>query len=253
MKKLIMATACLAAATAAWAQAPQEKITVINTPEEKITVIETETTVQKPALKDAAPADNKLYYKPQAAQSPRELIAFAHLGFPGEGDFDLYRNVFGPEIAYRDWTWSPLGIVVEGGALWSDARSNAKDVLSGEYGSFSGYAVQYPVGPSLAFHIVDTDTWDLNVEAGVRYVFMQSHMDYEWDHVDRKDHVKINDNIIGVAALDADYAMAERVALFGGLGLQADFMKGKITVGDVDARDNELQGFYLRLGARILL
>jgi hypothetical protein len=180
-----------------------------------------------------------------------ELCGYLYIGFPGEGDFDLYKNAYGVEAQYRNWSWDPFGVALSLGYIHAEADPDSDGILPDNQGAFEGHISQVPVGPSVLYQVLFEEQWGLTFEVGLRYVFISSSMDYEWND-GRTDEVDLDHGLIALATLEGDYALGDMWRLFGGFGLQQDLAKGDMSIAEEDLRKNELKGFYLRLGARVL-
>ncbi|NCC51618.1 MAG: hypothetical protein EOM20_10425 [Spartobacteria bacterium] len=181
-----------------------------------------------------------------------EFAGYFLVGFPGQGDFDLYKSTYGVGVQYRNWSWDPFGFALDGGIYRTEADSSSDSVLPEEKGSFDGDIIQYPLGASALYQLYFSEEWGVTFELGLRYVFITSNMEYTWKDTGEKEDVDVGHGFILVAALDGDYALNEAWRVFGGVGLQQDIVKGKLSLADEDLRDNELKGFFARFGIRYI-
>lgn len=178
---------------------------------------------------------------------------------PGTGDFDLYDYGLGLELQYRNWYFNPFGWSVSLGIASWEANSGCTDLGRAEHRDFDGTVTLVPVGLSGLFQLYSSETFNLLVEAGVRYVWVDADVDFvrvvQQDKGDPKaipSRLEIGDGWLGVLAVEADYYVTERFLLFGGLGYQQDIVRGDIETPAGPLRDNELSAFFLRLGGKFV-
>ncbi len=184
--------------------------------------------------------------------------------FPGDGDWDLYDTALGLELQYRNWTWlnDPFGVALSLGAATWKVKSDASDFAVPALHDLDGNVTLIPVGASALLRFIDFDSWRLFFEVGLRYVFVSSDVDAQYDMYNPDDDsrwteetsISIDNGLIAVGAMDFDFDVADQVSVFATLGYQFDLMKGKTTleINDNDLRDNELQGVFLRLGGKYM-
>jgi len=184
---------------------------------------------------------------------PSDFDAMFVVGFPGEGDFDLYDNFIGAEFQYRKWINDPFGIAFAVGGLQSKVHAESSDVFSSHIGNFDGTVRMFPVGVSAVYKLAEGYEWVLIIEGGIRYVFVDSDVTFRLDGETRDYGVDIGNGVIGLGSLEYTRYINETTALFGGAGAQFDINEGSIEVDGASGRDSELQGFFIRFGARFLL
>ena len=153
---------------------------------------------------------------------------------------------------YRNWNWDPFGFALGIGFFKTDTDSSSDGILPEEKGSFDGNIMQYPISASMLYQVFFTEDWGLTLELGMAYVFISSSMEYTWNETGEKEDVDVGNGLIILASLDGDYALSEAWRLFGGFGLQQDLVRGDMSLPDENLRDNELQGFFARVGVRYI-
>jgi hypothetical protein len=176
-----------------------------------------------------------------------DLRASLNYWVPGEGDFSLYDQGYGVELQYRKWAWEPFGVAFSFGVSEWDA-DELRIVNTTDYG---GSALVVPIGGSALIRIFDMTGWNMALEAGLRYLIVESDIDFLYTPEDRREELDIDNNIVGVVALDYENYLGERWSLFGTAGYQFDLIKGDITSRIGDMPENEMPALYLRLGASL--
>ncbi|MFH0954047.1 MAG: hypothetical protein V1873_06935 [Verrucomicrobiota bacterium] len=175
------------------------------------------------------------------------------LWFPGGDKFDLYESTgTGLEVQYRNWAFDPLGLGLSlGYAIWT-ANSDSTDISAPDMSDFDGDLTLIPVGGSLLYKVADWADWNLTVEAGVRYVITQSDIDFLRTLPDTAYRVDLDIDSAWVGLIGGDFERLwnESWSLFLGGGYQTDITHGRTEVDNGHLRDNELQAWFLRAGAK---
>ena len=94
-------------------------------------------------------------------------------------DFDLYDFAYGVDIGYRNWLWDPVGFALGVGVSSWEVKGGSSAVNQSALKDIDGQLTTIPVGPSIIYKIADMTDWNLTAEAGIRYVFAQSAIDYK--------------------------------------------------------------------------
>lgn len=181
---------------------------------------------------------------------PGELTGSGLFWLVGHGDDELFQTGFGLGTSYREWVAFPFGVGLNlGVAQWQvDKNSNAIkwDGVTG----YSGDATLLALGPAVYFCIIDWDTWNLTLEGGIQFVYVDSNVKVKVD--DERLNLNIGNAIIWHVGLEYDYMLSENLYLQVAGGYQGDLSAAdtKYSLGPV--RDTSLQGVYFRLGAKFL-
>lgn len=186
------------------------------------------------------------------SEDPGEFDLNGICWFPGDGDFDLYKFGIGAELSYREWFSFPWGLgLTLGLAQWqADDGANAFKIKS--WDDYDGSILCIPLGLSLYFCAIEWDNWNLIVDAGLRYWFINSDIDvYDADRKARRD-IDIDGNLVANIGLGLEFLLTENCYLTCGGGYQGNVYKGNASAGSTDLRDNSLQGAYARLGVKAL-
>ena len=188
------------------------------------------------------------------SEDPGELTVAGQYWFPGAGDIDLFDSGYGAMVSYREWFSFPWGAGVNVGVAQWQVDNNSHAFKWDELTDYDGDALLIPFGASLYFNLIDWDNWNLILETGFQYVFVDSGMtvyNNEETAQERQD-VDIDGAILWNLGAEYEYMVSENVYLLGGLGLQTDVMSGKTEYDGRSVRDVSLSGFYARLGAKFL-
>lgn len=184
----------------------------------------------------------------QSTQYGAELRGSLNTWVP---DFDLYDYAYGVEVEYRNWFWDPVGFALSVGVSSWEAKGGSSGVDSSELKDLGGQLTAIPVGPSIIYKIADVTDWNLTTEAGVRYVFAQSAIDYKRSTTDDSGTLDIDGGVIAVLGLDYECYFGVGKSFFVGAGYQMDLEEGAIQVSDIGNRDNQLEAFFARVGTKI--
>jgi hypothetical protein len=191
------------------------------------------------------------------SDDPGELTVSGQYWFPGAGDTDLFDSGMGATVSYREWFSFPWGVGVNLGlAQWqvdSGSRAFKYDMLT----DYDGDALLIPLGLSLYFNAIDWDNWNLVLDTGLQYVFVDSNVSvYNNEATDlgvkgRQD-VDIGGAVLWNIGAEYEYMVSENIYVLGGLGFQTDMVNGDTDYAGGHLRDASFAGFYARLGAKLL-
>lgn len=188
------------------------------------------------------------------SEDPGELTVAGQYWFPGMGDMDVFESGYGASVSYREWFSFPWGVGVNLGVAQWQVDNASRDFKYDQLTDYDGDALLIPFGASLCFNLIDWDNWNLILDTGFQYVFVDSGMtvyNNEETAQERQD-VDIDGAILWNLGAEYEYMVSENVYLLGGLGLQTDVMSGKTEYDGRSVRDVSLSGFYARLGAKFL-
>jgi hypothetical protein len=184
----------------------------------------------------------------QSTQYGAELRGSVNTWVPA---FDLYDYAYGVEVEYRNWFWDPVGFALSAGISSWEAKGGSSGVDKAVLNDISGQLTAIPVGPSIIYKIADMTDWNLTTEAGVRYVFAQSAIDYKRADADGSGTLDVDGGVIAVLGLDYERYFGVGKSFFVGAGYQIDLEQGAIQVSDVANQDNQLEAFFARVGTKI--
>lgn len=206
----------------------------------------------------AAPAEAgaSLSLKPSV-----ELLGVGSLFVPK--DDDNYDGGASMEIQVRCWLTPYVGAALAmGSTTWA---INDQDTTYSE-GGVTGHATLdgavngAPIGVSLLLRPIRTGRFALTLEAGVRYVIVDSQADYEIEAIGPggrvyvSDTLDIEDGVVGIAAATLEYKLTDQVFLLAGAGYQFDLEKGDVTILDdtvfeeQDLGENEFEALVFQAG-----
>ncbi|MBP7829876.1 MAG: hypothetical protein KA248_08165 [Kiritimatiellae bacterium] len=196
----------------------------------------------------------------QAAQGDAETWANEVEGglviqFPGTGDFDLYDIGFGAEIQYRNWALDPFGVAFSVGYVQWEANEDCYK-LGRIHTDFDGSVTTIPLGVSGLLYLYGSQNFSLILEAGLRYLVTDSDITFnrivETEEGKVPSSLEVDDSVIGLLALEADYYISKQALIFGGVGYQQDIERGAIDTPTGPLRDNEFTSLFIRLGGKIV-
>ena len=188
------------------------------------------------------------------SEDPGELTVSGQYWFPGAGDYDLFKRGYGATVSYREWFSFPWGVGVNLGlAQWQvDSGSNALKYK--ELSDYDGDALLIPLGASLYFNVIDWDNWNLILNTGLQYVFVDSNVSvYNAEEtVKARQDVDIGNVLLWDIGAEYDYMITENLFMVGGVGYQIDIIDGDTEYNNRSARVASLEGMYLQLGCKML-
>lgn len=187
------------------------------------------------------------------SEDPGELDVSGVFWIPGDGDYyALYDTGYGVEVSYREWFSFPWGVGVSLGlAQWNvDDGSNAFNI--DYWTKYDGDILYVPFGLSLYFCAIDWDDWNLVFDVGLRYVFIDSNVTVFDENLGRKRDVDIDGGVVANIGVEFQYMLNEDFFLHIGGGYQGSLIECDAKSEGYSLRDNNLQGAYLRFGAKYL-
>ncbi len=181
-----------------------------------------------------------------------ELSVHGQYFFPGDGDFDLFKSGLGAEVSYREWFAFPWGLGVSAGfANWT-SDEDANPFKFKEFSDFDGDVTTIPLGIHLFFSIIDWEDWNLNFRTGLRYVIVDSDVDFFYNGT--RHDVDLDNSVLWDLALELDVALSEQTYLAVSGGFQTDAMKSEASCDfDHNLRDGSFEAFFATAGIKILL
>ena len=188
------------------------------------------------------------------SDDPGELAVSAQVFFPDSADCDLFKIGYGAHVAYREWFSFPWGVgLTLGVAQWQvDGKSDAfkYDQLT----DYDGDVLVIPIGLALYFNVIDWDNWNLNLETGIQYVFVDSSASVFNNEagVERYQDVDIDDAVVWNIGAEYDYMLTENLFVVAGIGYQVDVMASETEYNGKSTRKTSFEGTYGRLGAKFL-
>ena len=183
-------------------------------------------------------------------------------------DNQNYDSGYGVEAQMRFWVNPRLALAIAGGGeIWkvTEQTSTADADILFVTGTQSGSVNLFPIGGSVWLRPLATETVDLSVEVGARYVIVKSRADVEvtlhnspdpgvQDGITLRDRIAIENGVIGVVGLNLEVKPTRALSLFGGVGYQFDITKGKVSwLGFGSDDDNRLEAFQARIGLGVAL
>ena len=190
----------------------------------------------------------------QAADNePLELGARGQVWFPGEGDFNLFEPGYGAMFTLRDWFAFPFGVTFNAGIAQWGADSDSNPYKYKGLNDFDGDVTLIPVGASLTYCLIDWNDWDINLETGLHYVFVNSDVDCRSDADGQRHDIDMDDGIWWTVGAEFDYQLFEGGFLTVGGGFQSDVLRSDTECNGDKLRDSRFQGFFANAGFKFLL
>lgn len=198
-----------------------------------------------------------------ADQPKRESDIGLNATYYKPGKDDRYGNGYGADAQMRFWHNQSVGLALSiGAASWQvdEQEEIVSDGFTAVGMSIDGDVTLIPLGGSLLFKPVNDDKISLSLEAGLRYVIVDSGVDAEVAAanatgalVAMKDTVEIDDGVVGVLGANIEGRVSKTTSLFAGIGYQFDIVKGDATFAGEDIGENELKALIVRAGFVITL
>jgi hypothetical protein len=193
-------------------------------------------------------------------------------------DDDVYDYGLGAELQFRHWITDRFGLALAGGvANWETKDQNVRLEEGGDIPpppdppppvpladgdpftdiELDGSVLLLPIGGSILYRPVRSDSFSITLEGGIRYIIVESSVDASielFDGTDTlflEDELKIDDGMVGVVAADAEARLTPSFRLIGGIGYQFDLIEGDVKLQGEKFGDNELNAFFVRAGFAI--
>ena len=201
------------------------------------------------ALLAIAPA-----YAGLTSEEAGEVHADLVLYGPSLGDSDLCDVGLGAQIAYREWFAWPFGASLSlGYAAWQvDSSSDAYKWR--DFSKYDGDLSLIPFGVSLHFNLADSDSWDLILSTGLKYVIIDSSATLRDAHDGRKHDIDIDNAVWWDLSIALEYMLSESAYLEIGAGVQTDVLNADTELDDGrDLRDTSFQAFFGSVGLKFVL
>lgn len=188
------------------------------------------------------------------SQDPGELLVGGQFWMPGEGDSDLFDTGYGAVVSYREWFSFPWGVGLNLGIDQWQVDSGSSAYKWQQLSGYDGDALLLSVGPALYFSLIDWDNWNLTLETGVKYVYVDSNVSvYNGaETYERRQDVDIDSGVVAHIGAEYEYMVAENLYLLAGGGYQLDLMACDTSYDLGDLRDTHLHGAFFRVGAKFL-
>ncbi len=186
----------------------------------------------------------------EAAELHADLVLYG----PSLGDSDLCDVGLGAQIAYREWFAWPFGASLSlGYAAWQvDSSSDAYKWR--DFSKYDGDLSLIPVGVSLHFNLADSDSWDLILSTGLKYVIVDSSATLRDAQDGRKHDIDIDNAVWWDLSLALEYMLSESTYLEIGAGVQTDVLKAETELDDGrDLRDTSFQAFFGSVALKFVL
>jgi hypothetical protein len=169
--------------------------------------------------------------------------------FPG--DDHTWDEAYGIDVQYILWHTPNLGTALSAGV--SSWKINSIYVGYGTVTEVDGSARTFPIGASVLYRPTVGGPSEVTLECGLRYVFVNS--DINVTVSDRygiyKHKVDIDDGLVGLLGADISFPVSSTIKVGFGAGYQFDISKGDVIFQGIDIGNNEMKGFFLRLGMNI--
>ena len=188
------------------------------------------------------------------SEDPGELTVAGQVFFPDSADCDLFKDGYGAWVSYREWFSFPWGAGLSLGVSQWQVDGDSDAFKYDQLTDYDGDALLIPFGASLYFNVIDWDNWNLILETGLQYAFVESSVDLYNDGSDAKERqdVDIGNAVLWNAGIEYEYMVAENLYLLGSIGYQMDVMNEDTDYAGHVVRDVTFEGGYARLGAKFL-
>jgi hypothetical protein len=158
-----------------------------------------------------------------ADQPKRESDIGLNATYYKPGKDDRYGNGYGADAQMRFWQNQSVGLALSiGAASWQvdEQEEIVSDGFTAVGMSIDGDVTLIPLGGSLLFKPVNDDKISLSLEAGLRYVIVDSGVDAEVAAanatgalVAMKDTVEIDDGVVGVLGANIEGRVSKTISL----------------------------------------
>lgn len=174
------------------------------------------------------------------------------------GDDETYDQGWGVEAQARFWMNKHVGLALAGGGANWEINQQEEALVDDGVGfvaTFDGDVELIPLGGSILFRPLANESITLTLEAGARYVLVESEAGFEGRFVDPSgavvlidETVDIEDGVVGLVAANLEGRLGARSFLFLGGGYQFDIDEGHASWRGQDLGENELESVFIRGG-----
>lgn len=186
---------------------------------------------------------------PAEAQPAQEVEGALYFNVPGEGDFPLYDRIYGLDFTYINWRWGALGWDLNIGLLEATVNEDTTNLFQAYQGNYNGSALMIPVGTSLHWRFYENNHWSVGIKGGLRYFFEDADITYKSNDDQGQHKMTVDNTLVGLVSAEGRYKLEDGWSIIASAGTQFDLITGDIYIADGPKRDNELKGFFARLGA----
>lgn len=190
----------------------------------------------------------------QAPPTATDIGAEVRFDLTDVGDNDLYDFGLGFALQYRHWFSEPLGYALSLGYSEYSVNRDASHPGANLY-DFEGSLNLVPFGASLLYKLFADVNWRLYLDAGIRYLAVDSSITAR--NLDRpaSERLKVNidDSFLFTGSLNADYAINQDFQLTMGAGYSSDITRGETSTSLGAAADNIMESFALFIALRLNL
>ena len=188
------------------------------------------------------------------SEDPGELTVAGQVFIPDHADCDLFEIGYGAQVGYREWFSFPWGVGVNLGISQWQVDGDSDALKYKKLSDYAGDAIVIPFGAALYFNLIDWDNWNLILETGLQYAFVDSNVTvYNGEETAQKNQdVDIGGALLWHVGAEYEYMISENIYLTGSVGFQLDVVNEDTTTGGNTMRDVTFGGGYGRLGAKFL-
>jgi hypothetical protein len=167
------------------------------------------------------------------------------------GDNDTWDEAYGIEAQYILWHTPNVGTALSAGV--SSWKVNSVYVGYGTVAEVDGSATTFPIGATVLYRPTVGGPSEVTLECGFRYVIVSSDIDVTvFEGYNKYKHkVDIDDGLVGLLGADISFPVSATMKIGFGAGYQFDISKGDVIFQGFDIGNNEMKGFFLRLGMNI--
>lgn len=176
------------------------------------------------------------------AANNQEVSAGALFFMPQDG---LFSTGLGGIASYRYWFSPDWAVTAVAGGKHVGVKHDRVQIAPGTAGSFD----IVPLGADLTCNLVDLAPVRLNVNLGLRYAIISSSATCQ-NIAGQEVTMTLDDEFLGQAGLDIDFALGKHCALFAGLNFQQDLSKNRLQTPDGALRPTDISGFGIEFGLR---
>ena len=172
----------------------------------------------------------------------------------GLGDYELFSTTYGAQISYREWFRFPWAVGLNLGVAQWDMDHKAHALKYDKLTDYRGDVLTVPIGAALYFNLMNWDNWNVILEAGLQYVFVDSNMSVfnNEEGANRRESVSIDNAVVWNVGAEYNYMLTENMFVLAGLGYQNDVMAAKTKHAGLSMHKTSFENIYLRLGVQFL-
>lgn len=178
-------------------------------------------------------------------------LSFSYF-FPSQQFSGIYDKGYGVEAQYDYWLSKPFGVAAVLGLMTVDVQSDLGQLVDPSVATFRDSVSLVPIGISGLYNLIEYEDWRFDLEAGLRYIFINSDAKRVTSATGASDKVSMDDAFVAIFRASLDRRLSDQFAAFVNTGVQVDLDAGDLSAAGEKLGGNNLKGYSLAIGVKYL-